>query len=368
VDTLAVRRVTALQLGAALPLVASLGPAPSSDLADRPAPARPNGFATRAAEDLVVLAAHGIGAVRIPVDWARVWPTESGPHPGVLEWYARVLDAAADAGVAPWLSLFEGSSPAWFADLGGWDDERAVGRWWPRYLDTVADALGDRVAGWCPIDRPTRFARRGWLGGGAPPGRDDPRRHAEAVRTLAVAWRDAWRVLRGGAPVATLLELEVVRPADQTIPAAAAARRLDALMWGTWMRALRDGVIEVPGLAGREIADLAGSCDVLGAVITLPDRRDDVAAIAQRLVESVPDRPLQFTLVPPPATDRLAVARRVDTLRDPLGEAAAHGLQVVWWSPGIDPMDQPATARTGFLDEDRHPGPVADTLRAALGA
>jgi hypothetical protein len=168
--------------------------------------------------------------------------------------------------------------------------------------------------------------------------------------------------------VATLLELEVVRPADQTIPAAAAARRRDALVWGTWMRALRDGVVEVPGLAGREVADLAGSCDVLGAAITVPDRRDDVAAIAQRLVESGPDRPLQFTLVPPVATDRLTVARRLDALREPLAEAAGHGLAVVWWSPGIDPMDQPPTARTGFLDEDRHPGPVADTLRAALGA
>ena len=41
------------------------------------------------------------------------------------------------------------------------------------------------------------------------------------------------------------------------------ARPLDEAMW-CWTRALRDGVLEVPGRAAIEIADLAGSFDLVG--------------------------------------------------------------------------------------------------------
>lgn len=353
-------------LGVACPSVVSLGYAPTSDHADRRAPARPNGLATRAAEDLAVLASHGVRVVRLPVDWSRLVPTPAGPDHATIEWYRSVLDAARVAGVAVWLSLFEGISPAWFDDAGGWDDDRTASRWWPRYVATAAEHLGDGVAGWCPIDRPTRLAQRGWLGGGAPPGRNDPRRHAEALRTFAVAWRDAWRVLRGGPPVATLLELEVVRPLDQTIPAAAAARRRDATLWSLWLRALRDGVVEVPGLAALEIHELAGALDVLGAVVSVPAKADDVAGIGQRLVEQAPERPLHLTLVPPPGLGRIEVAHRVEALRPSLAELAAGRLEALWWSPGIDPLDQPVDRRTGFLDEDRHPGPIAEAVTSVV--
>src|SRR4029450_12716552 len=80
-----------------------------------------------------------------------------------------------------------------------------------------------------------------------------PRRHGEVLDTLVVAWRDAWRLLRGGPPVETAIGVKTVRPADETIQAAEAARRQDHLRWHLWLQALRDGTISIPGRADREL-------------------------------------------------------------------------------------------------------------------
>ena len=67
--------------------------------------------------------------------------------------------------------------------------------------------------------------------------------------------------------MSTAIGVKTVRPADQTVQAAEAARRQEHLRWNLWLDALHDGTISIPGRADRELADLAGSCDVLGIVV-----------------------------------------------------------------------------------------------------
>src|SRR6266545_366075 len=121
-----------MRLGAVLTTAATLGHPPAFG----------NGFHTRAAEDLRLLADLGLGEVRVGVDWARLQP-----EPGRL-------DDDRAAGLAMWATLWEGPVPGWFADEGGFADDRAAGRWWPRWVETAADAFGDRVDGWFPMDDP----------------------------------------------------------------------------------------------------------------------------------------------------------------------------------------------------------------------
>ena len=61
------------------------------------------------------------------------------------------------------------------------------------------------------------------------------------------------------------------------------------------MRALRDGTITIPGRADRELADLAGSCDVLG--IATSDAHD-LEPLLHRTADMGPDRPLAVTFRP----------------------------------------------------------------------
>ena len=82
---------------------------------------------------------------------------------------------------------------------------------------------------------------------------------------MLLAQRDAWRELRGGGkPVATIHNLSPVFTVADTIPADTMHARLDAMMWDVWMRADRDGVLELPGARRVEVPDLREACDLVG--------------------------------------------------------------------------------------------------------
>ena len=231
----------------------------------------------------------GLSHVRITVPWATAQPKPGTIDGGVVEDIRGVAARLRDAGVAVWLCLLSPEVPRWFDNEGGFTDEATARHWWPRWVEAAAAAMGDDVDGWVPFEAPFAIANR------LVP--DDPRRHGGVVDTLLVAWRDAWRILHGPAPIATSLDVRtVVIPRDDVV-AAEWARRDDHLRWHTWLRALRDGTITIPGRADRELADLAGSCDQLGIAVS-GDASLEIEPLLMRTAEDGPDRPLAITLRP----------------------------------------------------------------------
>jgi hypothetical protein len=359
-------------VGAVLPVWATLG---FADTSDRPGAATGNGFEQRFDEDLAALAEQGVTDVRLGVDWARLQPRPGGLDGRWVEWYHDVVRSAAGRGLRVWLTLYERTVPAWFDDEGGFTDAAAAGRWWPRFVEAVADALGDEVGGWFPLDDPIGAAAR------AVP--DDAKRHGECVETLVVAYRDAWRILHGGPPVATALRVGIVRPADASVPAAEAARREDHLRWRTFLHGLRDGVVRIPGRAERELADLQGACDLIGIELRADlgdDRRVDDAALARwrdragtvlrRTAEEGPERPVavaSFRTVWPDPDERGRVA---SALVEAVGAARADGIEVAgaFYDPGIAAGDGPGgRPGDGLLTRDREPTTVSEVWAPGLG-
>jgi hypothetical protein len=276
-------------------------------------------------EDLVLLAGLGAPIVRITLDWSWLQPKAGAFDGDAVEWYAGLLQHAASHGVGLQFTLLERTVPQWFENDGGFADPRFAGHWWPRWVEGASERFGDAVAGWVPFDNPLAYANR------VIP--DDPRRHGEVLDTMVVGWRDAWRILRGGPPVATAIGVKTVRPGDQTIQAAEAARRQDHLRWDLWLQGLHDGTISIPGRADRELADLAGSCDVLGIVVA--DVDESLGAVL-RTAEMGPDRPLAITLITPPGkdADRVTVVERFEVA---CGEAAEGApLEAMALSPTFD--------------------------------
>ena len=245
-------------------------------------------------------AADGITAVRLGFDWVSLQPRSGGLDMARVEWYLDVIDSAARHGIGVWASLLERSVPHWFDDERGFEDPKTAGRHWPRFVEACADVFGDRVTGWFPIDDPIGLAAR------IRP--DDPVRHGEVVDTLVVAWRDAWRILRGGPPVAGSFSVRMVKPVDDTVPALETARREDQLRWKTFLRGVRDGTVVIPGRADRELADLAGAIDLVGVKLRT-DLGDDrtvtdeslrrwterVGTLVHRTVDEGPDKPVVVT-------------------------------------------------------------------------
>jgi Glycosyl hydrolase family 1 len=160
------------QRGVLLPVADTLGHADTSNLG----PTTGNGFVHQWPDDVALLASSGATAVRITLDWARLQPRHNEFSGDWVEHYENIVTAAHAAGMSVWATMYDGGLPRWFDDEGGLDDDEAMIRWWPRYVERVAERFGDTISGWLPFaviptDLPLRVWTDTWgiLGGGGPP-------------------------------------------------------------------------------------------------------------------------------------------------------------------------------------------------------
>lgn len=306
---------------ASVTVVASLGYSESSDLG----PTTGNGFDTRWPDDLAAVAALGLTAVRLPLDWARLQP-----RPGVIdgdwaEWTDDVLAAVRSLGVQAWVVLHEGAIPRWFDNEGGLDDVETLTRWWPRWVERAAERFGDRVDGWVP------FAT-------LPP------------NALLRPWEDTWGILGGAsAPVVASLD---VRPAARS-----------GFRYVEQFAGLTDRVgLDLTDLVAEVRADVMGSADSHGGGLDeLGERiREAISRAVHDVTERVGSTPLTVTALPTGRTDSEA-ATIVEVAMAMLGEAVDDGIRIeqVFVEPAIGASDGPV----GLLDPDRAPTDVATAFQ-----
>ena len=230
-----------------------------------------NGWATNFVDDARLLASLGANAARVGIEWARLEPRAGVIDTDRVAHEREVLTAIRAAGLAPWVTLHNGSSPGWFHDdEGGFRDDKARRYFWPRHVDRCAEWFDGLVAGWVPIEDPIGWATRGYLLGTRPPGRRNPEHAREAVIGALDANQTAWKLLRGGgAPVMAVLGLTTVHAAN-SVEARAEASHWDTVLWDVFLRARREGVLDIPGGASIERFDMAGAFDVLGVAYRPP--------------------------------------------------------------------------------------------------
>ena len=293
----------------------------------------------RLADDLAFAAELGLDEVRLDVPWATAQPRPGTVDGDVFEQVHAAALTARGLGLQPWFRLLQPAIPNWFDNDGGFTDDRTAAHWWPRWVELAAEQLGEVAAGWVPFEAPYALANR------LIP--SDPRRHGELMHTLVVAWRDAWRILRVGPPVATSLDVVVERPTDASDEAAQEAHRRDQLRWGMWLGGLGDGVVRIPGRADKPLADLDGACTIVGLAM-----RGDVEAGLHRAAEQGPERPLAVTFRPLGDTDAQRAQAVTSMWRDVRQAASEVTITSVTITPLTDQPDRPgiATARRELKD------------------
>lgn len=290
--------------GASLTTAATLGHAATADLG----PTAGNGFDTRWSDDLAALHDIGITDVRITLDWARLQP---GPGAVDHEWaerFEQILLACDGIGVRPWGCLHEDSVPRWFDNDGGFDDDEAVTRWWPRWVERAADRFGDLVAGWMP------FA---CIPAGVP---EQP-------------WIDTWGILGGGPPVVAAVDLSA--RADTVDRYVGRMNLLGAVMAGAG---------DVDSMA--DAATLAGCVDRWGGEIReAADSVDNVSVIASFSADH-PDSDV--------AGDVVAAWRSM------LDDAYSDGVPID--VALLEPAITGSGSSQGLLDPDRAPTPSSSAF------
>ncbi|QKG21885.1 GH1 family beta-glucosidase [Actinomadura verrucosospora] len=105
-------------------------------------------------EDVALMAGLGVNAYRFSVAWPRIQPEGRGPaNPKGLDFYDRLVDALAEHGIAPALTLYHWDLPQALQDAGGWMNRDTAHRF-AEYAGLVADRLGDRVPTWITLNEP----------------------------------------------------------------------------------------------------------------------------------------------------------------------------------------------------------------------
>ena len=343
-----------------------------------------NGFAGRYAEDFALYAAHGLTHHRLSVEWARIEPEEGRRDEAAIEHVVQVLTAARAAGIEPWVCLHHFTLPGWFTEIGegGFVDDRARSYYWARHVAFCAETFGDLVFGWKPVNEPGAYAL-------VYPHRKN---RVDMLGAVLLAQRDAWRELRGGGkPVATIHDLSPVFTVADTLPAEQMRDRVEAMIWNIWMKADRDGVLELPGKPPREVPDLREACDIVGfsyysalgidaagGITPYPTNArvgamgyapwsEGLGIVLHRLHDELPGRPL---LICEHGVGTDDDAWRCDVLRESLGivEAAIDdGIDVrgfFHWT-GVDnyEWDHGFDVQFGCFTREREPRASAELLK-----
>jgi beta-glucosidase len=358
-----------------------------------------NGFATNYQDDFALLAAYGLTHHRLSLEWARIEPAEGRHDRDAIDRYRDLLRSARDAGLSVWACLHHFTLPGWFSeDMRGFLDERGRSYYWARHVDFVGETFGDLVCGWKPINEPLAYAAGGWLLGATPPGRTDPARFFEALEATHLANHEAWRLLRSGPhPVATIHNLSPLFPADDRPETRDALRLADDVYRGSWIRALTDGVLQVPGRAPIENEEFASAYDLIGfsyyaarSVAADHSERhypldasrlnplgdapfpEGLRLCLDRLADALPGRDLLVaecgwgTDAERPEDDEWRVEYLTECLRL-TDQAVADGIPVRgffhWTAVDNYEWTHGYTAQFGLFDRDRNPKPSADVAR-----
>jgi beta-glucosidase len=121
-------------------------------------------------DDVRLMAELGARAYRFSVSWPRVMPSGSGTiNQRGLDFYRRLVDELAAAGVEPTLNLFHWDLPQALQDRGGFANPEIVGRF-ADFAHLVASRLGDTVTDWMTFNEPAVYAFLGHADGIHAPG------------------------------------------------------------------------------------------------------------------------------------------------------------------------------------------------------
>ncbi len=263
-------------------------------------------FAYHYAADIASAAALGLNALRFSLEWERLEPSEFGPDGGsydanALAYYHGLLNACADAGITPMVTLTQGTLPNWLHGIqsgsgasssdwyGGWrgftgeppGPGATVVKDFGRFAGDMEKEFGSQVALWLTEDLPMSNALQAYVTGGFPPGGDDQLTDLQAaVINLAYANAAAYDAIHapGNPPAlvgsANLIDLYAPAPGVDPDAGPQVADRLDYIFGWLLPNAFIDGDLDTrfnstfggpgPNAGGYALADLAGRADFFG--------------------------------------------------------------------------------------------------------
>lgn len=126
-------------------------------------------FYHRYPTDLDLCKKFHINAIRVSIDWARIFPEGTGKlEPRGVAYYHKLFKKCHEDGVEPFVTLHHFDTPQALQDKGGWLSEEMLDAF-VDYAKFCFKEFGDEVKYWITINEPTSMAGQQYVSGTFPP-------------------------------------------------------------------------------------------------------------------------------------------------------------------------------------------------------
>lgn len=119
-------------------------------------------------EDFDLATGLNNNAVRLGIEWARIEPRKGEWDMKEIGHYRKVLQAAKDRNLKTVVTLWHWTNPLWLARMGGWSNKSVV-KYFTRYIELIAEELGNLIDYWVTLNEPLMHIGHGYLDGKFPP-------------------------------------------------------------------------------------------------------------------------------------------------------------------------------------------------------
>ncbi|MEM3087200.1 MAG: family 1 glycosylhydrolase [Halobacteria archaeon] len=224
-------------------------------------------FWNRYPEDVALMKSLGFQAHRLSIEWSRVEPERGRYSEEAIERYRRILQAHREAGIKTFATLHHFTLPRWVAESGNLLADGNL-RAFEAYAARTVRALRGLVDAWNTINEPTVWAYMGFLRGEFAPGLKSFRTWGKALKAALRAHGLAYHAAKAEdphTPAGIVANVPVYRPDHRWDPGDYLVRWLaDGLFNRPVVKALREGVLKVPGAPKERAPALEGSSDFIG--------------------------------------------------------------------------------------------------------
>lgn len=131
---------------------------------------------------------------RFSIEWSRVQPEIDRWDEAAIDRYREMLLGLRERDMVPLVTLHHFTNPLWFAEMGGFENERAA-ELFEAYVRRVVDALKAHCSLWVTINEPNVYATSGWLSNGFPPAKNDPILAMKVQANLVKAHASAYKAI-----------------------------------------------------------------------------------------------------------------------------------------------------------------------------